>query len=101
MKVSELRSKIEAWDSEGKVGDQTVEFIVSTKKHFAKDVKAGVNTLSIDVTRSQYTPLTLSSLKTNLTIASSDTDITITQKGKEMQVEDLYLSSDFLEFVLA
>lgn len=100
MKVSELREKISSWESEGKVKDQTVEFIINLKKHFVTDLKVGANTMSFDVTRSQYTPLTVSSLKTNLQIASGDTVIKITQGPNEKGIEDLYLSDDFLEFVL-
>jgi hypothetical protein len=101
MKVSELREKINSWESEGKVKDQTVEFIINSKKHFVSDVKAGANTMTFDVTRSQYTPLTVESLRSNLSISSGDTTIKITQNAAEKSIEDLYLSSDFLEFILA
>ena len=100
MKVSELREKISSWESEGKVSTQTVEFIINSKKHFVSDVKAGANTMSFDVTRSQYSPLTVESLKGNLQISSGDTVIKITQGTAEKTIEDLYLSADFLEFVL-
>lgn len=100
MKVNELRDKINSWESEGKIKDQTIEFIINLKKHFVTDVKAGANTMSFDVTRSQYTPLTVSTLKNHLQIASGDTVIKITQGTTEKAIEDLYLSDDFLEFVL-
>lgn len=101
MKVSELKAKIESWESEGKVNEQTVEFVIGSKKHFAKDVKAGMNTMVLDVTRSQYTPLTLASLKTNLGMAASETEVKVLQDGSEKAIEDLYLSADFLEFIIA
>jgi hypothetical protein len=101
MKVNELREQIKSWNNEGKLKEQTVEFIIDSKKYFASDVKAGVNTMSFEVTRNNYKPLPLAELKQNLSIAGGDIAIEVSQAGKAKNIEQLYLSNDFIEITLS
>lgn len=100
MKVSDFRTQLENWEKEGKLEAQTVEFVLNSQKYFAADVKAGTNTMTFDITRSNYTPLPLQELKRNLSIPGGDIEIQITQAGSEKSIEQLYLSDDFIEIIL-
>lgn len=101
MKVSDFRSQIDSWEKEGKLGKQTVEFVMNSQKYFAADVKAGVNTMRFDITRSNYQELSLEQLKNSLSIAGGDVNVEVTQGSGHKDIEGLYLSDDFIEIILA
>ena len=101
MKVREFREQIKSWETEGKLKSQTVEFIIDSKKYFASEVKAGVNTMSFSVTRENYQPLDLSALQSNLKVAGGDITIQISHGTNAKDIEQLYISDDFIEVVLA
>ena len=101
MNVSEFRSQISTWENEGKIKAQTVEFIIDSKKYFASDVKAGVNTMSFEVTRNNYKPLPLKGLKDDLALAAGEVEVIIRANNNQKSIESIYLSDDFMEIVLA
>lgn len=100
MKVSEMRSLINNLKNEGKLTDQKIEFVMDTKKYFANDVKAGTDTMKIEITRENYHPLTVENFVNGLSLASSDLEITVVNGKSAKGIAETFLTDSALEIVL-
>lgn len=100
MKVKELRDLVSSLKGEGKLTNQTVEFVIDAKKYFASDVKAGTNTMVFEVTRDTYRPLTLSKFEESLALANGDIDVAVQQGTNKKTISESYLTDSTFELVL-
>lgn len=100
MKVKELRELVGNLKSDGPMGTYTVEFVLDAKKYFASEVKAGTDTMAIQVTRENYQPLTVSSLEETLKLAGEDLEVQILQGNNQKTITEHYVTDSFLELVL-
>lgn len=101
MKVKEMRELISKLKGESQLSNQTVEFVVDAKKFFASNVKAGTDTMAIEITRDNYHPLTIDAFENSLSLASGDLDITVLQGKNAKQVSEHFLTDMALELVVS
>lgn len=100
MKVKELRDLVAKLKGDGTADSHTVEFVLDAKKYFASDVKAGTDTMAIEVTRENYHPLTVAQLASSLEIASGDLEVKVFQGKNSKTISEHYVTDSFLELVL-
>lgn len=100
MKVQQMRELVQGLKNEGKLSNQMVEFVLDAKKYFASDIKAGTDTMAIQVTRDNYHPLTVSNFEESLNIASGELEISVYQGTNQKSVTESYLTDSSLELVL-
>lgn len=100
MKVKELRELVGKLKSEGKLTNQTVEFVTDAKKFFASDVKAGTNTMVFEITRDNYHPLTLQKFEESLSLAAGELDVKVMKGNNELGVSESFVTDSTLELVL-
>ena len=100
MKVKEMKELLAGLKSEGKIDGQKVEFVLDTKKYFASNVKAGANTMTLEITRENYHPLSLESFESNLDLAGGDLEIQVVKGKNTKTITESYLTDSALELVL-
>lgn len=100
VKVKEMRSLVKGLKGEGKVTNQNVEFVLDAKKYFASDVKAGTDTMTIEVTRENYYPLSIDQLENSLKLANGELEVQVLQGKTEKTVTESFLTDSSLELVL-
>lgn len=100
MKVKELRELISKLKNEGCLTNQNVEFVFNSKKYFASDVKAGTNTMTFNITRENYHPLTIESFENSLKLANGEINITVANGTNQNTISDSFLTDSTLELVL-
>lgn len=101
MKVKEMRELISKLKGESQIQNQTVEFVVDAKKFFASDVKAGTDTMAIEITRENYRPLSIDAFESSLALASGDLEIQVLQGNNAKGVSEHYLTDMALELVVS
>ena len=102
MNVNEIKSKINEGTS-GKNNDElTVEFVIGDKKFFIQDMKAGTDTMEINVSRNSYKPTTVNHFAKTLEHATSDLNVTITNQdnNETYKVDGLFFSDVFVEITV-
>lgn len=103
MDVKSIRDEIATWQTDGKLNGQNVEFILGTKKFFISDVKAGTDTMLIEVTRKFFKNFSVESLSSVLRNASGHLNVSVKNldSNANTTVDKLYLSNDHLEIITA
>lgn len=84
MKVKEMRELVSSLQKDGQ-NQKAVEFVTDTKKFFAGDIKAGVDTMTFDLSRCDFHNLTVDALAEVLSMAGGELDIEV-QVGKNKKV---------------
>lgn len=100
VKVKELRELVTKLKGEKALDSHTVEFVLDAKKYFASDVKAGTNTMTIEITRENYHPLSVNSLEETLSIAGGDLEVNVLQGKNGKTITDHFVTDSAVEFVL-
>ena len=102
MNVQEIKSKISEITSGKTVEQITVEFVIDDKKYFIQDMKAGTDTMEINVSRSSYRPTSLSNFTSTLEHASSNLSVSIQNQdnSQSYQIENLFCSEVFVEITV-
>ncbi len=100
MKVKEMRELVSSLQKEGALEGKTVEFVVDTKKYFAEDIKAGVDTMAFALTRNDFHPLTISGLNTALEMARGDLDIEVIVGKNKKVITSTYCGKTSFELVV-
>ena len=100
VKVKEMRNLLSGLKNEGKLTNQTIEFVADAKKFFAHDVKAGANTMTFEITRDNYHPLTLNRFEESLNLAGGDLDIQVKQGNNTKAITDTFLTDQSFELVV-
>ncbi len=102
MNVNEMKSKMSEVTSGKNLDELTVEFVIDDKKFFIQDIKAGTDTMEINVSRSSYHPTTLSNFNNTLEHATSDLLVSINNQDNNQtyQIENLFCSEVFLEITV-
>lgn len=100
VKVKEMRDLLNGLKNDGKLNDQTIEFVLDAKKFFASDVKAGANTMTFEITRDNYHPLTLNRFEESLKLAGGELEIQVKQGSSAKAITETYLTDQALELVL-
>jgi tRNA splicing ligase len=100
VKVKEIRELVSSLQKEGNFNQKTVEFVVDTKKYFAEDIKAGVDTMAFSVTRENYRPLTLDQLASALEVARGDLEVEVLVGKNRKVVSGSYPTASALELIV-
>ncbi len=72
-----MRELVSSLQKDGSLNGKTVEFVVDTKKYFAEDIKAGVDTMAFAVTRDTFHTLTVEALASALEMARGDLEVEV------------------------
>ena len=102
MKVQEIKSKIQDLTSDKNAEDLTVEFVIGDKKFFIQDIKAGTDTMEINVSRKSYQATSLNTFNNALDHASVDLNIDIHDQdnNQDYQIENLFCGEVFVEITV-
>ena len=100
VKVKELRELVTKLKGEKTLETHTVEFVLDAKKYFASNVKAGTDTMTIEITRDNYHPLTVDSLEQTLNIAGGDLEVNVLQGKNGKTITEHFVTDSAVEFVL-
>jgi hypothetical protein len=102
MKAAELKGKIEQTKTEGKLKNQSVEFIMDMKKYFLSHIKASPDTLLIEVTRKDYHQMPWETFLSEISLAGDNlvAQVHCLDNQANKDILDVYVTSDFLEISL-
>jgi hypothetical protein len=102
MKVQEIKSKIQDLTSGKNADELTVEFVIGDKKFFIQDMKAGTDTMEINVSRKSYQPTSLNTFKNTLDHATMDLNVAIHDQdnNQSYQIENLFCGEVFVEITV-
>ncbi len=95
-----MRELLSGLKNDGKLTNQTIEFVVDAKKFFASDVKAGANTMTFEITRDNYHPLSLNRFEESLKLAAGDLSINVKQGSNNKTITETYLTDTAFELVV-
>tara|TARA_R110002072_G_scaffold64203_4_gene159616 strand:- start:61398 stop:61712 length:315 start_codon:yes stop_codon:yes gene_type:complete len=100
MNVQQVIEKISTMPTSSPIGSLNIEFVIDTKKLFIKDVKAGTDTMIIEVTRKQFRPFKAEEFKNILNVASSHLEcqvINLDANGAQKNITDFFATNHAIE----
>lgn len=105
MTYQEAVAEFEKLGSEGKLTNQTVEVVHSTKKYFIHHIDFRADKIMLKVDRSHYTPLNhsdfISKMKEVRDMVNTDAKVEVVELGKTdgKEVNSVFCSDNFVELV--
>ena len=99
MTAGELSTKLNELIGSQKLKNQTVEFVLNTKKYYLADKKVSPNRLCLDVSRKSYHKLSLQDLKNWLEIVDQAEPVKLhdVDSGKSAEIGELFCTQMYLE----
>ncbi len=98
MKVNEMRELVSSLQNEGQ-NQKAVEFVTDTKKYFAEDIKAGVDTMTFSLSRNNFHNLTIDALADVLKMAGGDLEVEVLVGKNKKVVSSTFNGASSLELV--
>ncbi len=98
MKVKEMRELVSSLQNEGQ-NKKAVEFVADTKKYFAEDIKAGVDTMTFTLSRNNFHGLSIDALADALKMAGGDLDVEVQVGANKKVVTTTFNGASSLELV--
>lgn len=99
MTAGELTTKLNELRDSQKLKNQTVEFVLNTKKYYLADKKVSPNRLRLEVSRKNYHTLSFDELSSWLHVVDQNEPVTLIDidSGKEAEVGELFCTQMYLE----
>ncbi len=99
MLVKELKSEINKHKAKGLDKNQTVEFVLNTQKYYVSDIKAGPNTMVLEVSRKSYHPLSIKRLEQAIDCANGELTAIVRNADTkaDLNIQSLHCGLVYLE----
>ncbi|MCP4912118.1 MAG: hypothetical protein GY909_03280 [Oligoflexia bacterium] len=103
MNVQQVIEKISSLPTTSPLGGLNIEFVTDAKKLFIKDVKAGTDTMKIEITRKMYRPYNVEEFKTVLSHAGPTLEceiVNLDANGATKAITDFFATNHAIEIVV-